>query len=51
MILLTSSNRDNSMPISIYQEEHLTYGIIGERLDEFIIPNSVYNNVKSYCKK
>ena len=51
MILLTSSNRDNSSTISIYQEEHLTYGIIDQSDLRFVIPNSVYNNVKSYCKK
>ena len=51
MILLSSANRDNSSIISIYQEEHLTYGIIDQSDLRFVIPNSVYNNVKSYCKK
>ncbi|MEE2693843.1 MAG: hypothetical protein VX765_03455, partial [Pseudomonadota bacterium] len=51
MILLQSANRDNSSAISIYQEEHLTYGIIDQSDLRFVIPNSVYNNVKSYCKK
>ena len=50
-ILLSSANRDNSSTISIYQEEHLTYGIIDQSDLRFVIPNSVYNNVKSYCKK
>ena len=43
--------RFNSSTISIYQEEHLTYGIIDQSDLRFVIPNSVYNNVKSYCKK
>ena len=51
MILLPSASRDNSIAISIYQEEHLTYGIIDQSDLRFVIPNSVYNNVISYCKK
>ena len=51
IILLRSANRDNSNTIYIYQEEHLTYGMIDQSGLRFVIPNSVFNNVKSYCKK
>lgn len=52
-IALMNSNTGNLIQIfSIYKEEHLTYGVFEHRDDlKFVIPNSVYKNVKSYCKK
>ena len=47
-----SNNGDLIREIGIYEEEHLTYGVVSGRANlKFVIPNSVYNNVKSYCKK
>ena len=52
-IALTSSNNGDLIKnIAIYKQENLTYGAIKSGNDlRFVIPNSVYNNVKSYCKK
>ena len=46
-----SNNGDWIGEIGIYKEEHLTYGVLAGSHLKFVIPNSVYKNVKSYCKK
>jgi len=52
-IALTSSNNGDLIKnIAIYKQENLTYGALKSGNDlRFVIPNSVYNNVKSYCNK
>ena len=52
-IALTSSNSGDLIKnIVIYKQENLTYGALKSENDlRFVIPNSVYNNVKSYCNK
>ncbi len=51
-IMLTNSISGELIKIlGVYKEEHLTYGKINNRHDlKFVIANSVYENVKSYCK-
>ena len=52
IVLKDSSTGDLIQIFSIYKEDHLTYGVFEHRDDlRFVIPNSVYKNVKSYCKK
>ena len=50
--LTSSNNGDLIKNITIYKQENLTYGALRFGNDlRFVIPNSVYKNVKSYCKK